>query len=176
MNRLLTDRRLAAGVLAVAVLVFTPLGAKLSLQRAVNRVEAGLDIEDYLTDSESAARNLITLGSSLGLDVETDTLRDCLRASEDIHDNGSVSERAAAYRELSAAFEDLRSAISGLELAERDAESLDIYSRAFSGPQAAIYRGPYNDDVAKFIDGTYNSFPTKLIGSLLGVEPPEYFD
>lgn len=176
MKKLTTDWRVAAGVLAAVILIFTPLGAKLSLQRAVDRVEGGLAIDEYMTDSMNAARNLITLGSSLGLDVETDTLRDYLQVCLDLGSDASVSERAAANRDLASGFEDLRSAIAGQELSERDAESLEIYTTSFEGPQAAIGREGYNGDVDKFISGTYNKFPTSLIGSLLGVDPPEYFN
>lgn len=176
MKKLLNDRRLAAGVLAVAVLVFTPLGAKLSLQRAVNKVQRGLAVEEYISDSVNAARNLVTLGSSLGLDVETDTLRDYMTACEKLGDNASPKALAQANRDLASAFEDLRSAIAGQELSERDAESLELYTNAFTGPQAAIGRESYNEDVDKFMTGTYDKFPASLIGSLLGVEPPEYFN
>lgn len=175
MKKLLTDRRFAAGVLAAVILVFTPIGAKMSLARAVDKVESSLAIDDYMFDSMNAARNLVTLGSSLGIGAETDELRTALRGAEK-WDSLSVSEKAAANRALAGAFDKLCSAISALEPDGRDAESLEIYLRDFDGPQAAIGRSGYNDAVDKFIDGTYGKFPTKLLGSLFGVEPPEYFN
>lgn len=174
-RKLFTDRRFAAGLLALVILVFTPLGAKMSLQRAVDKVESGLGLDEYMADSINAARNLITLGSSLGLEAETGALRDAMRTCQSLDEDDTVAQKAEANRALAAAFESLRSAIAGLELAERDAESLEIYVNSFAGPQAAMGRSGYNDSVREFTDNVYNKFPTRQLGSLLDVEPPEYF-
>ena len=184
MKKLLTDRRFAAAVLAVVVLVFTPLGAGMSLRRAVRNVEeqffTGVDgrgaIADYLSDSANAALGLVTVGA--GYDAaaeETGALRAARSALLDVMDGRDVSAYAEVNFRLVQSFRALRDVLLAVPLTEEDARSLELYVSAFEGAQGAVNRAGYNEAVEDFTENTLGRFPAGLISGLLGVDPPKKF-
>ncbi len=184
MKKLLTDRRFAAAVLAVVVLVFTPLGAGMSLKRAVGRVEeqffTGVDgrgaVSDLLSDSVDAALGLISVGANYEAAAEeTGELRVDRGLLMDALKGGDISEIQGANALTVRSFNALRDTLLSLPLTEDDAMSVDYYARSFEGAQGAVSHAGYDEAVAEFIAGTYERFPAKLIGSALGVEPPQSF-
>ena len=184
-RRILWDRRFAAGVLIFVLLVFLPLGARLSLRRAVRHVEDGFftgvegrgAVADYLEDAENAALGLITVGANYEaagdatgeLRVDRGLLLDALK-------DGDISEIANANALVVKSFNVLREALQALPLSEEDAMDLDYYATQFDGAQGAIPHSGYDQAVREFDDGVYSRFPASLIGSALGVEPPRYFN
>ncbi len=184
MRKLLSDRRVAAAVLALVVLIFTPLGAKMSLQRAAEKVEeqffTGVDgrgaIADYLSDSANAALGLVTVGA--GYDDaagETGDLRAARSALLDVMDGRDVSQYAEANLRLVQSFRALRDVLLAVPLTEEDTRSLELYVSTFEGAQGAVNRAGYNEAVEDFTENTLGEFPAGLLGGLLGVDPPEKF-
>lgn len=181
---ILADRRFAAGVLASIILVFTPLGARMSLQRAVDRVEeqfyTGVEpygaVAGYLEDASEAALGLISLGTQYdavsgqvgGLRADRTLLLDAL-------ESGDISELSHANGLVVQSFDSLKNALLSLELSEQDAGNMDDYVSRFEGAEGAIGHSGYDRAVEDFTENTYDRFPASLIGSALGVEPPEPF-
>lgn len=182
---ILLDRRFAAGVLAFVILLFTPLGARMSLKRAVRDVEeqffTGIDgrgsISDFLSDSVDAALGLISVGVNYEaagdltgeLRVDRGILMDALEG-EDISEIGTANARMVS------SFNALRDTLLSLPLTDDDAMSADYYVSQFEGSQGAVSHSAYNEAVAAFIADTYERFPANIIGSALGVEPPQTFN
>lgn len=181
MKKLLSDRRFAAVVLAAVLLVFTPIGARRSLKGAVDRVEArfftGVDgrgaIADYLEDAQRAALGLIAVGS--GYDAAGE-LRADREALLDALEGRDISEIARANALVVSSFAALREKLLTLPLSESDAEDLEYYSGQFEGAEGAVSHSGYSEAAAEFTAGTYARFPAKIIGGLLGVDPPETFE
>ena len=178
------DRWFAAGVLAFALIVFIPIGARLSLGRAADRVEerffTGVDnrgaVADYLEDSENAATGLITVGARYdAAQAETGELRVDKSLLLDAMEGKDISEYASANALMVKSFGALKDKLRSLELSEQDAAEVEYYSNQFDNSQGAIAHSGYDEAVEEFTEGTYNKFPAKLLGSLLGVEPPEKF-
>lgn len=180
------NRRLAAAVLAAVVLVFTPLGAWRSLKGAVGRVEdqfyTGVNgrgaVADYIADAENAALGLITTGANYeAAERETQALRDARAALADVLEENTprLSEVRGANESMSGAFAGLKEALLSLELSEQDAANIEYYSAQFEGAEGAVSHAGYNEAAEEFTEKVYNSFPTKLIGGLFNVEPPEIF-
>lgn len=182
MKKLLSDRRFAAAVLVLVILVFTPLGARRSLKRAVQNVEAqfftGVDgrgsVADFLSDSADAALGLITVGAHYeAAEEETYELREdrhiLLRSLE----AGDIFVIVNANDLLVASFQALRDTLLTLPLTEEDAQSLETYATAFEGAQGAVNHAGYNEAAKAFIADVYERFPASLIASALGVDPPQ---
>lgn len=181
---LLSDRRFAAGILALSVLVFTPIGARLSLGRAVDRTEeqffTGVDgrgaIADFLDDVENAATGLLSVASGYeAAEEEAGALRVDRTFLNDAMEGEDISEYFSANELVTASFNALRDTLRSLPLSEQDAEDLRYYSDLFDNAQGAILHAGYNEAAEAFIEDTYDRFPAKLLASLLGVEPPEKF-
>lgn len=181
---ILTDRRFAAGVLALVVLVFTPLGARMSLNRAVRDVEeqffTGIDgrgsISDFLSDSVDAALGLISVGANYeAAGDETGELRVDRGLLQDALEGGDISEIANANALVVKSFNALKDTLLSLPLSDDDAMSVDYYVSSFEGAQGAISHSTYNEAVAEFIADTYGRFPARVIGSALGIDPPQSF-
>ncbi len=183
-RNILLDRRVAAGVLALVVLVFTPLGARMSLKRAVRDVEeqffTGIggrgSVSDFLSDSVDAALGLISVGAGYeAAGDETGELRVDRGLLLDALEDGDISEIATANALVVRSFNALKDALLSLPLTDDDAMSVDYYVSSFEGAQGAVSHSTYNEAVAEFIADTYRRFPAKLIGSVLGVDPPRSF-
>lgn len=183
MKRLLSDRRFAAAVLLLVVLVFTPLGARVSLKRAVQKVEeqffTGVDgrgaIADYLSDSANAALGLVTVGAKYDAAGETGALRADRSSLLDAMEGRDVSAYAGANALVVRSFAALKEKLLSLELSERDAADVDYYASQFEGAQGAVAHAGYNEAAAEFVADTYERFPASLIASALGVDPPRSF-
>lgn len=182
MKKLLSDRRFAAGILALVVLVFTPLGAGMSLKRAVRKVEeqffTGVDgrgaVADFLEDANNAALGLITVGAKYDAAAEeTGELRVDRSFLLDAMEGRDVSAYAGANALMGKSFAALKEKLLSLELSEQDAADVDYYVSQFEGAQGAVSHAGYNEAAAEFIADTYERFPASLIASALGVEPPQ---
>lgn len=180
----LADRRFAAGVLVFVILVFTPIGGRLSLGRSVDRVEnkffTGVDgrgaVAEYIGDAENAATGLISLGDKYEAAGEaTGELRFDKSVLNDVMEGRDISEYSSANAMVVSSFGALRDALMSLQLSEQDAADLEMYSNQFANAQGAIPHSGYNEAAEEFTRGTYNRFPAKLIGSLMGVDPPRTF-
>ncbi len=184
MKKLLSDRRVAAAVLLLVVLVFTPLGAGRSLKHAVQKVEeqffTGVDgrgaIADYLSDSANAALGLVTVGAKYGdAAEETGELRADRSFLLDAMEGRDVSAYAEANALVVRSFAALKEKLLSLELSERDAADVDYYVSQFEGAQGAVAHAGYNEAVEEFVADTYERFPASLIASALGIDPPRSF-
>lgn len=182
---ILSDRRFAAGVLAFVVLVFTPVGARMSLSRAVRDVEEQFfegiggrgSIADYLEDCVDNAVGLISVGADYAAaEAETGELRVDRGLLIDALEGGDISEISNANALMAASFNALRDKLATLPLSDDDAMSVDYYVSQFENAQGAVSHSGYNEAAAEFIAETYDRFPAKLVGSALGVDPPELFN
>lgn len=181
---LFADRRFAAGVMALIILIFTPIGARMSLDRAVDNVEEQFftgaggrgAVADFLGDAEDAAMGLVTVGAGYGeAQAETAGLRADRELFLDALDSGDIPQIAAANAALTGSFNALRDKLLALGVTGRDAEDLEYYGQQFDGAQGAVHHAGYNEAAAEFIADTYDRFPANVIGSVLGVDPPELF-
>ena len=93
----------------------------------------------------------------------------------DALEDGDISEIATANALVVRSFNALKDALLSLPLTDDDAMSVDYYVSSFEGAQGAVSHSTYNEAVAEFIADTYRRFPAKLIGSVLGVDPPRSF-
>lgn len=180
------NRRLAAGILAAAVVIFTPIGAWRSLSRAVDKVEAqfytGVDgrgaVADYIDDSLDACLGLISVGENYdGASEATQALRTARETVMRIMESPDpdLSDIHISNDALAGSFANLKGILMNLELSEQDASDLDYYATQFEGAQGAVNHSGYNEAAEAFTKNVYNSFPTRLIGSLSGVDAPQQF-
>ncbi len=178
------DRRFAAAVMALVILIFTPIGARMSLRRAVDGVEelffTGVQgrgaVADFLEDAKDAALGLITVGAKYDAAAgETGELRADRGLLLDALKDGDIGEIANANALMAESFNALRDKLGTLGLSGEDAEALRSYGESFDGAQGAVAHSNYNEAAAEFIADTYRRFPANIIGSALGVDPPAQF-
>ena len=181
------SRTAAAIVLAAAVLIFTPLGSKLSLERAVRNVEngfyEGVYVEDgdytsgsislYLSDSCRAALGLVTVGVNYSeLSSSSDGLRS---AREALLDATSISAMGKANAGLVSAYEAFLLAAAPVDFSGHDLESFHLYCELFEQSQSAISRNPYNASVADFKSNIFERFPADIISHAFSISGPQFF-
>lgn len=180
----LRDRRVAAGFLAAVVVVMTPLGARLSLQRAVDNMEklvyTGVApsgaIADYLEDASAAALGLLTVGAKYdSAQAEAGELRAGREQLLDAMEERDITGMANANALMVRAFTALKDKLWQLELSEPDVSDAEYYAGQFEGAEGAVGHANYNETVEDFMRTTYTRFPAKLIGAVFGVEAPEVF-
>lgn len=187
MRKLLTDWRTAGLTLLAVVLVFTPIGAQRSLTAAVKDVEAGLwkgvdgraPLADFIFDAKNAATGLLVTAGRYEVDSRyTDSLRQAQTALMDCLESPDPkpSELCALVAALDRPMEAVYGALREHELDEPDAEAAQAYMKGYENARSAMGRSNYNESVESFINDVYSHFPAKLIGPLLGVEPPESFE
>jgi hypothetical protein len=180
---ILKSKKTAAAVLCIVIIIFTPIGSKLSLQRAADKVEdmfydgvynsdekytAGA-IDTYLQSRIQASLGLITVGANdASLSEETDALRNARNA---LLDADSIEEKYQANVLLEEAWNTLYDAIT----AKGGDANADAYADTLSGAQGAIAHSGYNEAVAEFTEGTMHRFPANLISKLLSVKAPQSF-
>lgn len=182
--KFLNSRRVAVCVLAAVIVIFTALGGALSLRRACRNVEelfydgvgnAG-SIDSYLDDALRGALGLVTTAedypSLAGDTAELRAAREAMLGSRD----GDIVNIAVDNRVLVKAFSALKAGLLAEQLPEQAAEDVEYYSGLFEGAEGAIAHSGYNEAVEEFIEGPYSRFPASLLGSLFGIDPPDYFD
>lgn len=180
---LLKNRRVAALILAVVILVMTPVGIVKTLGRLSRDVEElffeGVELEGYtsaslqshLDNKVKAALGLVTIGSEAGLDDLTEALR---QARNDLMGAKTIEDKYEADRALDEAWRPLYDAImdsadSGLRA---DAEA---YAGTLQDIAGAMRLNPYNDEVEKFYEETAGRFPASLLVGLVSGGGPDYF-
>ena len=183
----LKSRWTAAAVLAAVVLIFTPLGAKRSLEKAVADAEdafyTGAYIEDgdytagsidsYLESRINAALGLVTVGRNYpALSEATDALAD---ARTELLEAESITDKYLANEALEAAWTELYSELSVAGADETDISNADEYAALLEGAQGAINMSGYNESVDRFNEEVLDRFPAELIASVFSIEPPESF-
>ena len=186
MKKLLTDWRAGAAALLAVVLICTPIGAKRSLRAAVEDVEAGfwegaggrIPLADFVVDAKNAATGLLVMASRYEVDAGLlDSLRKAQTALMDYLDSDHPAPSGLCFlvEALDAPMEAVSDALRACELDEMDTNTADLYREAYVNARSAMGRSNYNESVDEFIVDVYCHFPSKLIGSLLGVDPPEKF-
>lgn len=196
---ILKSRRTAALILVAVIIVFTPLGAYLSLQRAADKVENmfydGVYIEDeeytsgaiadYLEDVIKNVRGLVTVGTDVdALSDETEALRSALNA---LIDAETIVEKYTAYAEVKDTAEAFYSAavsaldptqVSSSELIdtiENSLSNLEEYYSNLVDVEGAIELNRYNDAVAEFETDVLGRFPAGMIANIFSIDLPDSF-
>lgn len=187
---ILKSRKTAGLVLALVILIATPLGSKRSLNSAARDIENmfynGVYIEaenytsgaiaDYLQDASKAALGLVTVGANYdSLTEETASLRMAREVLVDLLDFGAISHKYEANQQVIKAWDTLYSALQNTELSDYDKESVEEYASLFEGAQGAIQMNRYNDAVDNFEADVLYRFPAVIIAGFLGVDAPERF-
>lgn len=187
--KLLKKRETAIIVFVLAVIIATPLGMTLSLQRAANRVSSGfyngvyLEDENYTTqgadsyfeDIDRNALGLIAVGSNY--DAASSETAAVKAAREQLLAADTISEHSDANDKLTAAVEALTDVLQNMELSESDHSNFLSYSESFSGAEGALINSArhYNDSVEEFETDVLDGFPAGLIAKIFSVKLPETF-
>ncbi|MGM9522137.1 MAG: hypothetical protein ACI3VB_06625 [Oscillospiraceae bacterium] len=196
---ILKSRKTAALILAAVIIVFTPLGARLSLQRAADKVENmfydGVYIEeekytsgaiaDYLEDVIKNTRGLVTVGTDVNaLSDETEALRSALNALIDAETIGEkYSANAAVIDSAEKFYNAAKSAlnpnsVSYSELAdtiEKSLSNLEEYYSNLVAVEGSIELNRYNDAVAEFEADVLGRFPAGAIANIFSIDLPDSF-
>ncbi len=187
--KLLKKREVSIIVFVLAVLIATPLGMKISLQRAADKVRSGfyngvyLEDENYTTQGANSyfedishnALGLITVGSNYdAVSAETAAVkvaRERLLAAETIEEQSETNES------LVSAVDALTDALQNMELSESDCDNFLSYSESFSGAEGALINSArhYNDSVEEFETDVLGRFPAGAIAKIFSVRLPETF-
>ncbi len=187
MKKFLLSRKAGFIVLALSVLIMTPVGIIRSLNRLAEDVEEcfteGVEVESpgssYMSASLSslleerarASLGLVTVGNKFpDLSEETDALR---QARERLLDASTISEKYAANQEIEEAWQTLYSMIPLSELSQADREIAESYSELLEKVQGSININQYNNLVDNFYNVTLSTFPGRLFADF--ITGPEYF-
>ncbi len=185
----LKNRKTAFVILIAVILIMTPLGMKLSLERAVRKVEDGFEkgvkvhssgtsyvlpsAAEHAEDAVSAAKVLTTVtDDEEALSQQTERLR---KARVQLEDAKSRNDTYAALLEVFDAARELSRAKENVTLSATDQDHwVDYYEQLTGALEAAFQEvDKYNASVDEFCDGVLSKFPASLIARLLSVEAPE---
>ena len=183
----LKTRTAAFIVLAVVILVMTPLGAVRSLEREAAQVERGFfdgveieeggskytsqSIDALLGEKAKAALGLIAAGANYpALAAETANLRS---AREELLAADTISEKYSASEAVDAAADALYSGRTAVGISETDLSNIEAYYETLTKIQGSIGINAYNVKVTEYYSVTAARFPADIIAKY--VAGPRYF-
>ena len=178
----LLDSRVAAGILAVVVVVSILLGCGRSLMglRAdaertfFNGVQGdGIGIASDLTALSAAAYNLTTVASRY-LDGQDTRIQNVLTAWGDLTAAQEVGDKYRASQTLTREVYRLSDALKHLPLSEEDENYRQSLLTEINSRNSTMSHDGYNAQAQAF-NAALGGFPANLLGPLLGVRPLELF-
>lgn len=185
----LKNRKTAWIILIAVILIMTPLGMKLSLERAVRKVEDGFEegvevrsgsttyvansVTKYAGDAVNQARGLVSTANNVSeLSREAKRLSD---ARIHLDDAKSRDDVYAALLEVSEAARALERAGENVTMSASDRKNWDAYSKDLTNALDSAFQqvNNYNSAVDAFCEDVLGKFPASLIARLLSVDAPE---
>jgi len=161
----LKNRKVAIVITVIFIVLATLFGVGRSLNRLARDVEVMFYEGVYMEDA-----GFVQPGINLHLENITQAALDCssmfaghaeladvsevlMIARRGMLEAGSISEKHAAYEKINRAFTDFFSKAHTIELSERDADSIALYSSIFTGAVGAIQSSEYNVKAGNFMSG-----------------------
>ena len=162
---LLKNRKVAIVITVFITVLAMLFGVGKSLNRLAGDVEVMFYDGVYMEDA-----GFVQPGINLHLENITQTALDCssmfaghaeladvsealMMARRGMLEAGSISEKYAAYVNIHRAFTDFIDRAHAVELTERDADSVAMYSSTFTGAAGAIQSSEYNTKAGNFMSG-----------------------
>lgn len=174
--------KIAAAVLAAAIILSVPLGFKRTMSGFYNDLQNeyqngeyndGLSIQNDLDYRVELAYNLVTVAKRY-LDADDPAVAALLDARQALDDANDPAEQYDANMKLTTASTDLYEALGKLELSEKDEKyRRSIYSDMTSRNDT-IGNDPYNQLATEY-NQKLERFPANLLAPLTGVEKAELF-
>ncbi|MBO4299658.1 MAG: hypothetical protein J5998_12770 [Clostridia bacterium] len=177
--KLSENRPLACGILAVVIAGALFIGGGNAIKSKAMAVESVFysASESISAELKELSDNAVVLSSiaanARGVNQDyvaaTNEAVDALRAAD------SVSAKADASHDLTAAVENLYSNVSNLSLSEKDAEDFKYRYRNYESALLRISHDGYNDDAAAF-NREKSGFPAGLISAIRGIKDAVLFN
>ena len=173
-------------ITVVVVIIATMLGVSISSIRYTKKIEAlffdGIYLKDegytqpgmysHIRNCADAALGLATvMASRPEFAHETGAL---ITTQQVLMDAFSLSNINSAYIRMTDSYNILISAITGIELSEREITAIERYSSLLSGAQKAMVDSRYNSAVTEYMDG--RSALMRVIGLFVPTKTPHFFD
>lgn len=186
---LFKNRKVAAGILALVIILFTILGINRSLWSLSSSIEDlfydGIynsddrynapSISSQLDKRINAAMGLITVGNHYeALASQTEALRS---ARIELLDAKTLPAKYAANEKMENTYPELLHALASYSgLSSEDKTAVESYASTLSGAQAVIENSSYNEKVQKYYNETIRAFPLNILNPLVFVDGPDYFN
>lgn len=180
-------KRLIAVIVMIAlILVALPIGVYSSLEPKRAKADghyyyddSGFAIYQGINEREEAARNLIKIAEKYKEDnhelIEIiDDLDTATSKSENTFSNDR-GKQAEVNKELGRYAEELADALEKIDLDERDEKYPKKLIAEMESQQKKIEHSSYNEMAREFND-MMDSFPTNIIGGVVGIKPLELFE
>ena len=176
---------IGACVMAAAIVVALPLGARNSLERLRSEAEGsyyydntGYALYDGLDEREATANNLITVArrytdANPNLTGLIDDLDYAVRLTRGSYDDDS--QEAQANRMMGDAAQALYEELKKTELSQEDQAYPDQLIAQMESEQDKINRSSYNQDAREF-NQRLEAIPVKFLVPLTGVKPLATYD
>jgi len=159
------NRKFAILFAVVVAVLATLVGVYGTSARYTREIEAMFYDGVFMEDA-----GFVQPGINLHLENITQTALDCssmfaghaeladvsealMMARRGMLEAGSISEKYAAYVNIHRAFTDFIDRAHAVELTERDADSVAMYSSTFTGAAGAIQSSEYNTKAGNFMSG-----------------------
>lgn len=185
------NRKIAAIITAIIIIVSIFIGAQRSLGRLSDKVSdmfyKGVYIEDddYTSASiYSALSNRVDYSLGLAtiaanydeLSKETEALLAARNSLIDAQDSGNISAMYDANSALETAFITLWAKFTDTaDISESDNSDAEDYVDSLSGAQSSIEGNKYNDELSELENDVLKAFPANLLMNIVSVELPEHF-
>lgn len=186
---LFKNRKVAAGILALVIILFTILGINRSLWSLSSSIEDlfydGIynsddrynapSISSQLDKRINAAMGLITVGNHYeALASQTEALRS---ARIELLDAKTLPAKYAANEKMENTYPELLHALASYSgLSSEDKAAVESYASTLSGAQAVIENSSYNEKVQEYYNETIRAFPLNILNPLVFVDGPDYFN
>lgn len=183
--KILKNRRFAATILLLCIGFSVVYGGYTSLKEINNNADLvfyygeywdlydGNSIEGDLQNRLALAYNLITVAGRYQAANSSD-IKSVRAACQNLENATSISEKAAANRELSTSTTALLYNLSTMQMSEKDENYLANIEVDLSAYNITIANSTYNAYVVAAHED-YEQFPAAIIAKLTGLRAPEYF-
>ncbi len=178
----LKNRRIAAGVMVLMILLSVLLGAWRSGSRLYGEVETlfyngeagnGIGVASDLSQRAEAAVNLIIVAKR-NMDQTDPVILDLEAAVTEVNVAGSLMARFSADNEMAGCMTALYEALGEVALSEKDAGYRSSLYADFTSAAMTMSHDPYNAQAVEY-NRALNTFPGGLLMQLFGFEDAPVF-
>lgn len=181
----LRNRKTAALIAAVVIVVFTLLGVRRSVAGATAKVEKmfydGVLVGSYVEPGiavhlevrENASNGLVTLSKDHPeLSGAAEKMREARRQ---LLDAATIAQKAEANRRLQAAYREFMKAVEAVSLDDRERNMLATYAGQMDNAQRKIEESAYNIKVDE-LRRQLETFPVNILRRLTFAPYPQNFE
>ena len=180
--KLLKNRAFAVVLLIIVFVVAGLTSVRSSLNEMSREVEVlftsgenndGDSISKNLEERTKLSYELIGIAKKY-LEADDEALVSLITARDILNDAKTIKEKSAANLTLTEAIIDLNSALSALDLEDKDAERREYLVLALDNENDSIRTDIYNQKVNEF-NKKLSTFPVSFLSVIVGVQPLDSF-